>query len=122
MSPPLASTGPPKPYLQCFACLEDILDDNYPALPTGQPAQYYSCVLAVHAPHHLLVGQPCKYYTSVLQAVGKAKLHGAALADLDLSAEHHLPALEMPDSEGGDAGEEEPMCGFDELPAGQPRG
>ena len=118
MAPPLAKTGPAKPYMQCLACLRDILTDAFPALPTGQPAHYYSCVLVVTTPERILLGQPCFYYASVLRAAGKALNGGPAV---NFSAEDHcdMPALldneDAPANEGED-GEEEPMCFT--LPAG----
>ena len=45
-----------KAFLQCLACLEDILSPSLPSLATGQPAAYYQKILqsqleqAVHLP------------------------------------------------------------------------
>lgn len=50
------STMQDKAFLQCLACLEDILSPSLPSLATGQPAAYYQKILqsqleqAVHLP------------------------------------------------------------------------
>ena len=39
------SNAQDKAYLQCLACLEDILSPSFPSLATGQPAAYYQKLL-----------------------------------------------------------------------------
>ena len=118
MSPPLTRTGPAKPYLQCLACLAGILTDAFQALPAGQPAHFYSCVLAVGHPEKILLGQPLNYYASLLRAAAQANSGGTAL---EFAAEHHLRECHLVHNQDGVSGEEEPMLGFEEAPCGQPR-
>ena len=56
-------------YLQCLVCLSDILTDTFPALPTGQPALYYTAVLGAKSPETVLPGQPVKYCRRALAAL-----------------------------------------------------
>ena len=56
----LSNSGPvaSKPYLQCLVCLQDILTDKFPSLPTGQPSDFYVAVLHAASPESIQAGQP----------------------------------------------------------------
>ena len=87
MTAPKSSNLSVKPYLQCLACLEDILSDAFPALVTGQPPPYYSCVLAVANPERILLDQKAAYYANLLQASGKSLGEVRTLAPEDSEME-----------------------------------
>ena len=102
MAAPKSSNLSVKPYLQCLACLEDILSDAFPALVTGQPPTYYSCVLAVANPERILLDQPAAYYAKLWQAAGKSLGEEGTLAPEDFEMDNRDVAqanLEMDEVE-----------------------
>lgn len=66
-----------KHYLQCVLCLPQLLSETYPALPVGQPQDYYAVVLQASRPESIQTGQPAKYYRQLLR--GASTVPGAML-------------------------------------------
>ena len=73
----ISKSGPltDRPYMQCLACLSDILSDAYPSLPVGQPAVYYTAVLRATSPQDIRLGQKAKYYNAILKTAGLDVIH-----------------------------------------------
>ena len=92
-----------KPYLQCLACLPQLLSATFPAMHAGQPASYYACLLRAGTPEAIPVGQTAGYYQ-------RALVSGAAALDAPLQALSDRPTEEG-GSKGADSGDE-PMGSF----------
>lgn len=75
-----------KAYLQCLCCLSQILSDTFPALPSGQLASYYACVLQTAEPESVAAGQPGEYYRRALLAIQSGG-RAPAPAAMDISGD-----------------------------------
>ena len=62
-----------KAYLQCILCLPALLSGAFPALPVGQPTDYYTAVLLAGKPEDIRIGQPAQYYKCMLKGQSEPK-------------------------------------------------
>ena len=83
------------PYLRCLLLLHELLSARYTALPAGQIAGYYECVLASDDPQSVPLHRAATLYTEMLKSE-------ARLAQADDSSSSG------PDSQG--SSEEKPMA------------